>query len=99
LGYGFFFAVAKLAFWSYKREAIGEGDFKLAAMLGAGLGLKGLFFAVFAAYVLGAVVSVFLIGLKIKTLKDNIPFGPFLVVGAVLSLFFGQAWLQWYFGG
>jgi prepilin signal peptidase PulO-like enzyme (type II secretory pathway) len=37
--------------------------------------------------------------LKIKTLKDNIPFGPFLVVGAVLSLFFGQAWLQWYFGG
>jgi len=98
LGYGFFFAVAKIAYWYYKKEAVGEGDFKLAAMLGAGLGWQGLFFAIFTAYVLGAAVSIFLVGLKIKTLKDNIPFGPFLAAGAVLFLFFGNTLLRWYFG-
>ena len=95
-GYLFFFVVAKLSFWYYKQEAIGQGDLKFGAMLGACLGLKGLILSLFLAYFLGAIISLLLVGLKIKTFKEHIPFGPFLVLGALLFLFFGEYLVEWY---
>lgn len=95
-GFLFFYVVAKLSYWYYKKEAIGQGDLKFGAMLGACLGLKGLILSLFLAYFLGAIISLLLVGLKIKTFREHIPFGPFLVMGALLFLFFGDYLVTWY---
>jgi len=47
---------------------------------------------------LGSVVGVTLIGAHIIKREDYIPFGPFLVCGAVVALFFGETILDWYQG-
>ncbi|MBU0687640.1 MAG: prepilin peptidase [Candidatus Margulisbacteria bacterium] len=88
IGGGFFFMVYKIAYWYYKKEGLGQGDIKLGVMLGACLGIPGLIVCLSVAYIIGAVVSAFLLALNFKKLKDRIPFGPFLVIGAVSSVFF-----------
>jgi prepilin signal peptidase PulO-like enzyme (type II secretory pathway) len=95
-GYLFFFIIAKAAYWYYKKEAIGQGDLKFGAMLGAVLGISNLFLALFLAYLLGAGGALFLLVTKRKTLKDTIPFGPFLVLGGVIALLFGRQLIAGY---
>lgn len=70
-----------------KKEVMGFGDVKLASGIGAFLGYMNfyilhVFFTV--AFVLGATISLMLIGLKIKKRKDIIPFGPFLSAASFL---------------
>ena len=72
-----------------KREAIGYGDFKLFAAIGAWLGWQALPFVLFLACVAGSVVG---IGLRIAGRigpGDRFPFAPFLVLGGVLMLLWG----------
>ncbi|OGC04675.1 hypothetical protein A2276_01705 [candidate division WOR-1 bacterium RIFOXYA12_FULL_43_27] len=88
-GFAVFFIIEKLAKIIFKKEGLGFGDVKLAAMLGAFLGAAGFWHTFVAAYVLGAIVSVFLLVLKIKKMGDYIPFGPFLIIGALLVLAIG----------
>ena len=68
---------------------MGGGDMKLAAMLGAFLGLKVGLFAMLTGVVLGGVVAAVLLVLGRKGRKDAIPFGPFLAVGGAAALLFG----------
>lgn len=78
-----------------KRKGMGFGDVKLAPAFPLFLGsLEGIG-AVFFGFWIGAVYSLALLMLKKKKLKDQIPFGPFLVVGAFIVLFFPNAvaWL------
>jgi leader peptidase (prepilin peptidase)/N-methyltransferase len=74
---------------------MGSGDGKLAALLGAVLGWERLLVALFAAVLVGAVV-----GLIQRAAGGTrvVPFGPFLALGGVLALFFGDALLQAYLG-
>lgn len=73
--------------------AMGFGDAKLAAVLGALLGWQLFLVALLAAIVLGAVI-----GLTARLFGGGrqIPFGPYLVLGALISLFYGEALLSWY---
>lgn len=73
--------------------AMGFGDVKLAAVLGAMLGWERLLVGLFLAVTLGAVAGV--IG-RLAGGSRLIPFGPALVLGGVLALFFGDAILSWY---
>jgi len=75
--------------------AMGFGDVKLAALLGAVLGWERLLVALFAAVLVGAVI-----GLIQRAAGGTrvVPFGPFLALGGVLALFFGDALLQAYLG-
>jgi leader peptidase (prepilin peptidase)/N-methyltransferase len=75
--------------------AMGFGDVKLAALLGAVLGWERLLVALFAAVLVGAVV-----GLIQRAAGGTrvVPFGPFLALGGVLALFFGDALLRAYLG-
>lgn len=75
--------------------AMGFGDAKLAAVLGAMLGWESFLVALLVAIVLGAVVGV--AGRALGG-ERQIPFGPYLVAGAVVALFYGSALVTWYTG-
>ncbi len=73
---------------------MGLGDVYLAAILGFLLGWKKGFLALYISFVLGGITGFFLILFGRKKLKSKIAFGPFLVVGAFLMLFFGEGILR-----
>jgi leader peptidase (prepilin peptidase)/N-methyltransferase len=75
--------------------AMGFGDVKLAAVMGALLGWEKLLLALFAAFVLGALGGV--IG-RLRGGERMVPFGPYLVLATLLTLFLGDAVLGWYLG-
>ena len=75
---------------------MGFGDVKLAFFMGLFLGFPKIFGALFLAFFIGAIVGLILISLGKKTLKSEIPFGPFLVTGTFLSIFFGEKIIDWY---
>ena len=82
-------------------KGMGMGDVKLAFSLGLFLGWLGwgqVFLGGFLAFLLGALVGVTLIATKIKSRKDVVPFGPFLALGAMLTILCGDPILRWYTG-
>ncbi|MPM30548.1 Type 4 prepilin-like proteins leader peptide-processing enzyme [bioreactor metagenome] len=91
LGGGLFFLIAVVS-----RGGMGGGDIKLAAVLGLWFGWKELLLLVFAAFIFGAIVSVFLLVTHIKGRKEGIPFGPFLAISAYLVSLFGSELMNWY---
>lgn len=93
LGFGLYYLIAVLS-----RGGMGGGDIKLMAMIGAFLGWKGVLMTTFAGSVLGSIIGVFLMTAKGKGRKTRIPFGPFLAVGALISLLAGREILHWYLG-
>jgi len=86
----FFFLI-----WISKGKWIGGGDVKLGFLAGAVVGWPKVLFVLFFAYMIGAVVSMLLIALKKKTWKSQIPFGPFLVTGIFIVLFFSEQIQFW----
>lgn len=78
-------------------RGMGFGDVKLAGSIGLFLGIRLGLLAIFLSFIFGASVGTVLILTRRKTLKDPLPFGPFLALGAALSLFFGEHILAWYF--
>ena len=78
------------------REGMGGGDIKMLAMIGAFLGWKGVIITIFSGSFIGAVLGTVLMLAKGKDSKYAIPFGPFLALGAIISLFFGEAIIKWY---
>ncbi|PIP15690.1 MAG: hypothetical protein COX46_05235 [bacterium (Candidatus Ratteibacteria) CG23_combo_of_CG06-09_8_20_14_all_48_7] len=97
VGGGFLYLTALAGEIVMKKEAMGGGDVKLLAMIGAFLGWRSVLLAIFFGSIIGSVVSLALIGLKIKKRTDYIPFGPYLSLGAVISLFYkGSTFLGYY---
>jgi leader peptidase (prepilin peptidase)/N-methyltransferase len=80
------------------REAMGRGDLKFLAAIGAFLGWRAVLFSVFAGSLLGSLVGLatMLIGKRVWSAK--LPFGPYLALGGLIWMFFGQALLHWYLG-
>lgn len=77
---------------------VGDGDIRMGALLGAGLGWPGVIVAIFIAYILGAAYSIPLLLEKKKKMKSRIAFGTFLAVGGAVALFWGGQIINWYFG-
>ncbi len=92
LASGFFLAI----FLVSKGRWMGFGDVKLAFFMGLGLGLQNVLVALFLAFLLGAIIGVFLMLLKSKNLKSEVPFAPFLLIGTFVALFFGNVLASWY---
>jgi len=80
------------------REAMGRGDLKFLAAIGAFLGWRAVLFSVFAGSLLGSLVGLatLLIGRRVWSAK--LPFGPYLAFGGLLWMFFGRSLLSWYLG-
>jgi len=99
LGGGLFYLIAILGEALFKKEAMGGGDIKMMAMVGGFLGWKGVLLTTFLGSLFGSVIGILLIILKGKERGSKIPFGPYLALGAVLSLFFGEEFLIGMLGG
>lgn len=78
------------------KGGMGGGDVTLIASLGFILGIKKIFLTVFLSFIVGAIISVFLLMMKIKGRKDPIPFGPFIILGFFITLFWGEQLMSWY---
>lgn len=98
-GYLCLWSVAKLFKMIRKKDGMGEGDFKLLAVLGAWLGWQSLPAIILLASLLGLLSNLSLMwGKPYKDYKDNcIPFGPYLSLGAWIMLIWGQAIINFYF--
>ena len=90
-----------LVAWVYSlithKEGMGGGDIKLLAMIGAFLGWKGVLLTIFLASAIGTLCGLVVMIRSGKNLKLAIPFGPFLAMGAMIHIFFGNELILWYF--
>lgn len=78
------------------RGGMGGGDIKLAAVMGLLLGWKYLIVALFLAFIAGGTVGIMMILLKMKKMKEAVPFGPYLALGAVVAALAGDKVVSWY---
>jgi len=95
LGASLFFLIVVLV---SRGEWMGEGDVKLAFLMGLLLGFPNILVALFFAFLIGAIVGIGLVISGKKTLKSEVPFGPFLVTGTFIALFWGERIVEWYWG-
>ena len=77
-------------------KGMGGGDVKLGAFMGLMLGFPQSLVALMIAFISGAIFSIILIIFGKKRFGQVIPFGPFLVLGSLIALFFGNQILNWY---
>ncbi|MDG2303691.1 MAG: prepilin peptidase [Candidatus Binatia bacterium] len=86
--------------WTYERwtgrEGMGGGDVKLLAMIGAFLGWQGVLLTLLLGSLLGSAIGIALMASRGADRKLAIPFGPFLSLGALVTLFWGHAIVRWY---
>jgi leader peptidase (prepilin peptidase)/N-methyltransferase len=74
-----------------KKESMGGGDIKLTFLLGLFLGFPNIIVGLYLAFLTGALAGIILIIWKKKSFRGaTLPFGPFLILGAVVSLFWGN---------
>ena len=80
------------------KEAMGGGDGKLLAAIGMWLGWQAVLVTLFVGCLLGSAIGIALKLLGGKRWEKPIPFGPYLVLGAVTALFYGSQLVDWYWG-
>jgi leader peptidase (prepilin peptidase)/N-methyltransferase len=87
-------------YWLFKiirgKEGMGYGDFKLLAAIGAWFGWKLLPAVILLSSTLGAIIGIALIVLTKRGKEVPMPFGPFLAIGGIAALFFGQTLATFY---
>ena len=97
LGGGSLYVVASVYHLVTKREGMGGGDIKLLAMIGAFIGWKGVLFTILCSSFIGSVVGVALMLMFSQAdSKYAVPFGPFLSLGAIMYVLWGEFLINWY---
>lgn len=92
-GFGILWAVGALGTRMFKEEAMGGGDIKMMAMVGAFVGWQGVLLTIFLGALLGTLVFV---PLSLLGRKRLVPFGVFLSVGAAVTWVAGSSVIEWY---
>ena len=75
---------------------IGSGDLRIGAFMGLLLAWPMTLTALLASYIIGSLVSLLLLASKNATPKTAVPLGPFLVLGTMLTFFFGDFLVDFY---
>ena len=78
------------------KGGIGWGDVKMMGLVGLLTGFPLVLVSLLLAVVSGGLVAIVLLLLKVKKRKQTIPFGPFLSLGAMITLLWGASILDWY---
>ena len=95
-GSGILWLISEGYFRLRKREGMGLGDVKMMLMAGAFLGLKRTVLTILLGSVLGSVIGVAFIAIRRKGTDYELPFGTFLGAGAIIVVFFGTPFVNWY---
>ncbi len=77
---------------------VGSGDIRMGLLIGFLFGAKLGVVALLLSYVLGALGGLFLIVFRHRKLESHVPFGTFMSLAIILTLFFGEAMANWYLG-
>jgi leader peptidase (prepilin peptidase) / N-methyltransferase len=93
VGFGVLWLVGTVGSWVFKEDAMGGGDIKMMAMVGAFLGWQGVLVTIFLGAFLGSLVFV---PLLLTGHKRLVPFGIFLSIAAAVSYTLGSALIGWY---
>ena len=96
VGAGLLYLTALFSLFVLKKEGMGGGDIKLLGMVGAFLGWKLALMTIVLGSVVGSVVGVTLILLGRHERGNYIPFGPYLALGALVSMMWGDALMHGY---
>jgi len=86
-GFLIFWILSRSYYWLTGDEGLGGADVKLMGFIGAVLGLKGVVVSILVGSLSGALIGVILMLAYRKGRRFPIPFGPFLAVGALVSVF------------
>jgi leader peptidase (prepilin peptidase)/N-methyltransferase len=99
VGGGSLLAVDLLGRLLFKKESMGGGDVKLLALIGLYIGWKLTLLSLVFAILSGALVGLLVLARSKEEERSGrmMPFGPFLALGAVVSLLWGTPFLHWYF--
>ncbi|TBL80489.1 prepilin peptidase [Paenibacillus thalictri] len=97
-GFGLLFLIALVSVAIVKKEAMGGGDIKLFAFIGLTLGLKLTLLTLFFACLIGTLFGMVLLSSGVWKRDQYIPFGPYIALGALLSLLAGDRLIDWYMG-
>ncbi|HSM09884.1 MAG TPA: prepilin peptidase [Gemmatimonadota bacterium] len=93
-GFGVLFVVGVAGEWAFKKPAMGGGDMKMMAMVGAFLGPAGAMLTIFLGALVGTIVFA---PVALRTDRE-VPFGVFLALGAAATFLLGDALTDWYAG-
>lgn len=96
VGGGSIYIMGMLGDFIFKKESMGGGDVKLMGLMGAFMGWKLVLLTFFLAPFFGSVYGIIE---KIRTKDSTIAYGPFLVAGALVSLFRGEQIINWIISG
>ena len=93
VGFALLWMVGLLGTWAFKEEAMGGGDIKMMAMVGAFVGWHGVLLTIFMGALAGTIIF---LPLSLRGKKKLVPFGVFLAVGAAVTYLVGPAVFAWY---
>lgn len=93
VGFGLLWLVGAAGTWAFKEEAMGGGDIKMMAMVGAFVGWQGVLLTVFLGALTGAAVF---LPVSLTGRKKLVPFGVFLALGAAMAYLWGGEIITWY---
>lgn len=92
----FFFVAALVGNTAFGSGALGGGDVKLALFIGLITGFPLIVEAIVLTIIIGAAISLLLIVTGLRSLRDHVPYGPFLVAGAAVTLLWGYPIADWF---
>jgi leader peptidase (prepilin peptidase)/N-methyltransferase len=81
------------------REAMGLGDVKFMAAIGAFLGWQAVIFSLMVSSLIGSFVGVTAILLRKQEWSSKIPYGPYIALASAIWIFWGNSFVQWWFSG
>jgi leader peptidase (prepilin peptidase)/N-methyltransferase len=93
VGFGLLWLVGRVGTWVFKEEAMGGGDIKMMAMVGAFVGWQGVLLTIFLGAFIGSLIF---LPLLLAGHKKLVPFGIFLSIGAATAYLVGPQLVQWY---
>jgi len=96
IGFVFFLGAALMGNTFFGSGALGGGDVKLAAFVGLITGFPLVIEALVLTILIGAAVSLILLITRVRSLRDPIPYGPFLIAGAIVTLLWGYPIAEWF---
>jgi leader peptidase (prepilin peptidase)/N-methyltransferase len=95
VGFGVLYLIGYFGTLAFKEEAMGGGDIKMMAMVGAFLGWQGVLLTIFLGALAGSIIFV---PLSLIGQRKLVPFGVFLSLGGAATYLFGEPLLTWYRG-